>query len=210
LCRGTLEDYIIGNKYQGPKFRNEKEMLHQLTQGLGHLHSLRIVHRDIKPNNILVFVPLERAKSNSSKPLIKLADFDISKIIQTNKMGQDFTNTSLTNPSGSRGWMAPEVYQSNRFDFKVDVWALGCIFGYALTGGKHPFGEDYFEQFDRIRKKQPMLLKKKDLIVETNKDADKAFELIKSMLIVEPKNRPTVMYILKDPFFSNNVAYRKF
>lgn len=199
-----MEDYVIGDKYQGPRFPNEKEMLHQLTQGLGHLHSLKIVHRDIKPTNILIFVPLEGA--TNKQPQIKLADFSISKIIQTNKMGRDFTNTSLTNPSGSRGWMPPELFESDRFDFKVDVWALGCIFGYALTGGKHPFGDDFLIQIERIRKKQPMLLTKKDLMGNIN-DADKAFDLIKSMLMVEPKNRPTVTDVLKDPFFANKVGF---
>ena len=123
----------------------------------------------------------------------------------------DFTNTSLTNPNGSRGWMPPELFESERFDFKVDVWALGCIFGYTLTGGKHPFGEDYITRIDRIRKKKPMLLTKKDFVGNiNNNDADKAFDLIKSMLIVEPKNRPIIAVVLKDPFFNsidNKVIY---
>ena len=54
--------------------------------------------------------------------------------------------------------MAPEVYESNRFDFKVDVWALGLIFGYTLSGGKHPFGDDLITRIDRIKKKEPMVL----------------------------------------------------
>jgi len=101
LCTATLEDYIIGNKYQGPRFPNEKEMLHQLTQGLDHLHKLKIVHRDIKPTNILIFI-------NNLQPQIKLADFDIAKMIKTdrpnmNNMVLEFTNTNLTNPNGLRG-----------------------------------------------------------------------------------------------------------
>jgi len=133
LCSGTLDEYFNG-KYQGPRFRDEREILRQVTRGLAHLHKLKIVHRDIKPANLLIFVPTDEF---NNKPLMKLADFDISKMLKAN-INMDFTNTSLTNPSGSRGWMAPEVYQSHRFDFKVDVWALGLIFGFTLSGGKHP------------------------------------------------------------------------
>ena len=127
MCKGTLEDYVK-EKYQGPKFRNEIEMLFQVTRGLAHLHGLNIVHRDLKPNNILIFVP----NDHGAEPLIKLADFGISKGLNTGR--DDFTNTSVTNPSGTRGWMAPEVYKMQRFDLKVDIFPLGCIFAYTLSG----------------------------------------------------------------------------
>jgi len=84
-----------------------------VSKGLAHLHKLGIVHRDIKPTNILILEPSLEAPYN--KPQMKLADFDISKILKTE--GEDFTNTSVTNPSGTWGWMAPEVYESKRFDF---------------------------------------------------------------------------------------------
>jgi len=198
LCSGTLDEYF--NKiYKGPRFRNEREILHQVTRGLAHLHKLKIVHRDIKPANLLIFVPTD--ESNNNKPQMKLADFNISKMLKT-EFDKDFTNTSKTNPKGTRGWMAPEVYESNRFDFKVDVWALGLIFAYTLTGGKHPFGEDLITRTDRIRKKEPMVLKETDLM---GKNMDGAFEVITSMLMVEAINRPTVTDVLKNPFFKDKV-----
>jgi len=74
LCEGTLANYVKG-EYQGPKFKNEREILLQVTQGLAHLHSLGIIHRDIKPNNILIFVPSDGYRA---EPRMKLADFGIS------------------------------------------------------------------------------------------------------------------------------------
>ena len=59
LCSGTLEDYVKGKFNTGPKFKSEREVLHQVSKGLAHLHQLTIVHRDIKPTNILIFVPVE-------------------------------------------------------------------------------------------------------------------------------------------------------
>jgi len=168
---------------------------------LAHLHKLKIVHRDIKPANLLIFVSSEGTET--LKPEMKLADFGISKMLKTD-MDINFTNTSVTNPTGSRGWMAPEVYESNRFDFKVDVWALGLIFGFTLSGGKHPFGDDQFERNTRIKQKKSMLLTKKDLI--DNIDVQSAFNLINSMLTVEPENRPTVTDVLHHSFLKDEVS----
>jgi len=172
-----------------------------VTKGLAHLHKLGIVHRDIKPTNILIFELHSEAFCN--KPQIRLADFDISKILKPGR--RNFTNTSVTNPSGTWGWIAPELYEEDRFDFKVDVWALGCIFGYTLSGGKHPFGDDnILKRIDRIKQKRGILLTKKDLLLE-NQEKTKVIELVKSMLMSDPKIRPTVMDVLKGSFLRDEV-----
>jgi len=193
-----MEDFFNG-KYDGLEkgIITKKEILRQVTKGLAHLHKLGIVHRDVIPSNILIFEPDSEVCYN--KPQMKLAGFDISKMLMPER-GHDFTKKSVTNPSGTWGWIAPECYKEVRYDFKVDVWALGCIFGYTLSGGKHPFGDDLITRIDRIRKKKVMLLTKKDLMME-----DKSFELIKSMLMVDPKSRPTVMDVLKGPFLRDKV-----
>lgn len=204
LCSGTLVDYFNG-KYQGPRFENEREILRQVTRGLAHLHNLKIVHRDIKPTNILIFESTT-SEGAASEPQIKLADFDISKLLKTDET--EFTNTSPTNPTGTRGWMAPEVYQSKKFDFKVDVWALGLVFGYTLSKGKHPYGEDLDKRIVFIKEKKPMLLNQTDLICN---NLEGAFKLIKSMLEVEAQKRPTAQNILDDNFFKfDQVTGREF
>jgi len=170
---------------------------------LAYLHQLDIVHRDIKPSNILIFVPssLEGASdaaAESIKPQIKLADFSISKALHVDK--KDFTNTSATNPNGTRGWMAPEVYKLERPDSKVDIFPLGCIFAYTLSGGKHPFGDDPDKRSVRIKDGQPMLMVKQDFI-EPYSEEDVAFHLIESMLQMDPSKRPTVEKVLDSEFF---------
>ncbi len=95
---------------------------------------------------------------------MKLADFGISKILKTD-MDVNFTNTSVTNPTGLKGWMAPEGYTSLRYNPTIDVFPLGQIFGYTFkSSGNHPFGDDRFK-----------LLTKKDLIV--NIDVQSAFNV---------------------------------
>jgi len=78
----NIHRYIFGNKTR------------QVTKGLAHLHQLGIVHRDIKPTNILIFVP-----DGDTEPQMKPADFDISKILKNDQ--DSFTNTSVTNPNGT-------------------------------------------------------------------------------------------------------------
>lgn len=192
FCSGTLQDYF-SEKYQGPRFLSDWKTVHNVTLGLAYLHQLGIVHRDLKPTNILV-----RVSDNSpNEPQMKLADFGFAKILKTGK--EDFTNTNVSNPKGTRGWMAPEVYEFERFDFKVDTFALGCIFGYALSeGNRHPFGDDCNERIDRIRDKSLGMV----MVQEDFKESySSAFELVKSMLEKEPSIRLTVAEVAANPFF---------
>jgi len=175
LCNGTLQDYVEGT-YHGPKFKEEREMLQQLTEGVTHLHKNSIVHGDIKPTNILIYLA-----DDGGWPQIKLNIPSIEKMLKTGK--EDFSNTSVTNLIGTIEWMAPEMYELQRVDSKVDIWALGCVFAYTLSGGKHPFGDDLYERIYRIRTKQHMLLTVEDLKIPYCDDR-LAFELIQWLLLL--------------------------
>jgi len=188
-----LED-LINEKYNGPRVEDKRELLLQVTEGLAHLHRIEIIHRDIKLCNILLFF----MKSGAIvKPQMKLADFSLCNILKDNNA--DFTNTSISNPSGSRGWISPELFKSERYDYKVDIFPLGCVFGYTLSGGKHPFGDGNMRQV-RIEGKKPIVMTLKDLKTPFCND-NSAFELIKSMVEMEPSKRPTAEEVLKNKFF---------
>lgn len=153
LWQGNLEDYI-NRIYQGPRFKNDREILHQLALGVDHLHENFISHGHIKPTNILVFVPSAADAGFKTFPLMKLADFGISNNFKADE--EDDKNTHMRYPIGTKGWSAPEIYS---VDFKVDIWALGCIFAYILSeGNKHPFGDDAEERVLWIKNKRPMFL----------------------------------------------------
>jgi len=158
-----------------------------------------IIHRDVKPANILI-------SSNTVglvKPQIKLSDFSIS--ILRAGVGE---SEDIVNPNGTRGWMAPEMYNSEYFDCKADIFPLGCVFGYTLTGGKHPFGDDPYKRIKRIYNNQgdgTMVLKADDLNTLQSDNRSAAFELIESLLNRDPKDRPTAEEILNSPFFQKTV-----
>lgn len=108
------------------RFQDKKEILLQVTKGIAHLHSINNIRRDVKPTNLLVYQPTEGVE-----PVLKVADFGISKFILPE--ARDMTNTNMVNPKGTRGWMAPEQYGSSRLGQEVNIFALGCIFGYTLS-----------------------------------------------------------------------------
>lgn len=96
---------------------------------LEHLHSKRIIYRDIKPENIIV--------SETGYPI--LYDFDTSKMM-ISQNGR--TNTIVGTPH----YMAPEVIQGFEYNYSSDLWSLGVL-AYELIVGSVPFGEEEEDPF---------------------------------------------------------------
>ncbi len=101
--------------------------------------------------------------------------------------------------------MTPEVYKLKRFDFKVDIWALDCVFGYTLSRGKHPFGDDDTTHDDtrrisRIKDNEPMMMLTQEDLKKSSLGIP-AFDLLKAMLEVEPTLRPSVEDVLQSILF---------
>ncbi|KAJ8403116.1 hypothetical protein AAFF_G00360320 [Aldrovandia affinis] len=87
-----------------------KDMMYQLLKGLDFLHSHRVVHRDLKPQNILV----------TSGGQIKLADFGLARIYSF--------QMALTSVVVTLWYRAPEVLLQSSYATPVDLWSVGCIF----------------------------------------------------------------------------------
>lgn len=96
----------------------------QLTQALHVLHSNRIIHRDMKPQNILI----------GSKQQIKLCDFGFARAISRD-------SSLLTSIKGTPLYMAPELVRQQPYNYTVDLWSLGVIL-YELAVGRPPFYTD--------------------------------------------------------------------
>ncbi|XP_060049858.1 serine/threonine-protein kinase 36 isoform X2 [Erinaceus europaeus] len=93
----------------------------QLVSALYYLHSHRILHRDMKPQNILL------AKGGD----IKLCDFGFARAMSTNTM-------VLTSIKGTPLYMSPELVEERPYDHTADLWSVGCIL-YELAVGTPPF-----------------------------------------------------------------------
>lgn len=90
----------------------------QLVDTLSYLHNNKIVHRDIKAENILF--------QSKNKPLILVADFGLAKILEKGE--------KLYNKCGTLSYMAPEMFHKKGYDFTVDIWALGVVVYFMLCG----------------------------------------------------------------------------
>ena len=93
--------------------------------------------------------------------------------------------------------MAPEIYQLSEIilpDLPMNIFSLGLIFSFFLSGGLHPFALDKEERITKIKNKQPIILTA-DQLVEDN-ETDEVFNLISLMLSFEWDQRPTVSEIL--------------
>ena len=78
--------------------------------------------------------------SNSPEGILKLADFGISKIL---------SDEMLTTNCGTPIYMAPEIWRGEAYDAKVDIWSLGVVMFYLLSG-THPFDGDLQDVGDKI------------------------------------------------------------
>jgi len=101
----------------------------QLAHALQHAHEKGVLHRDLKPSNIMV------TDYDCSFPEVKIVDFGIAKILETDKTKVTQTGELLGTPQ----YMSPEQCRGHELDARSDIYSLGCVMFETLTG-KPPFG----------------------------------------------------------------------
>jgi serine/threonine-protein kinase/endoribonuclease IRE1 len=158
LCDASLEKLFLKendpNKYRGP-MPAETEVLLQLAKGLEYIHQMGLVHRDIKPQNVLI-----RLDSTTRRVVMKWA-FGYSK--KVNERG----SFSMSGVRGTYDYFAPEILKllddesstenedKKRGTVKNDVFAEGLVFGYFISGGVHPFGTTSHQIQNNLRTNEP-------------------------------------------------------
>jgi len=142
--------------------------------GLQALHKIKIVHRDIKCANVFL----------TKEGYVKLGDLNVSKIA---KMGVLKTQT------GTPYYASPEVWQDKPYDKRSDIWSLGCVL-YELTALHPPFEA---KDMQGLYKKVLSGVYPK---IPSNYSSDLS-AMLKSLLQVDPKNRPSTKQIIHMPVF---------
>jgi serine/threonine protein kinase len=100
----------------------------QLGHGLGAAHDAGVVHMDLKPANIF----LARVQRVDEGEVLKILDFGLARVIE-----RDRTSAHNTRAMGTYAWSAPEQYHEGRVHKSVDVWPLGLLAFWMLTGRQY-------------------------------------------------------------------------
>jgi NIMA (never in mitosis gene a)-related kinase len=188
---GDLSDVIKTCKKRGERLREARllRIVVQTLLALQFMHSKKVYHRDLKPQNVLL----------ASRDLVKLADFGLSKVME-------HTNAICHTQVGTPYYMSPEICKNVAYDSGSDVWSLGCLV-FELMELKVPFtGNTLVELMRDVLNNQP------ELTYATNNTAvaDQIFKpgggqagytvglakMTLSMLEKEPEKRPGAAELL--------------
>jgi serine/threonine protein kinase len=119
--------------------------------GLSHAHKNKILHRDLKPGNIMLVA------GSDETPAVKILDFGIAKILESSSI-QPLHLTQSRELLGSPFYMSPEQSKGEKLDQRSDLYSLGCVLYEALTGGPPHVGSTTLSTMLKREVDQPLSL----------------------------------------------------
>lgn len=190
FCAGGAVDATMLELDRGLTEPQIKVVCRQMLEALSYLHSMKIIHRDLKAGNILLMLDGD----------IKLADFGVSaKNTKTLQRRDSFIGTPY--------WMAPEVVMCETmkdapYDYKADIWSLGITL-IELAQIEPPHHElNPMRVLLKIAKSEPPTLDQPDKWSQEFKD------FLKKALDKNPETRPTAAQLLEHPFVKSVTSNR--
>jgi len=132
-----------------------------MAEGLAYLHLNKLIHRDVKPCNIMIS---ETEFTSKGGPIPKFIDFGLSKF------KEDLASQSVTQVAGTMDWMAPEKIQGQKSTFASDVFSFGLVLAYVHTDVEPKMIQVKGENGQKIRD-----LRKLRDILEKASDGDDAY-----------------------------------
>lgn len=169
---GDLYQLLLKYRNKNLSFSESElwRIMSELTEALRYLHQNNIIHRDIKCQNVFL----------SKNLTVKLGDLGASKLM-TAEMQATRVGTPL--------YLSPEMIKQQPYDYKIDIWGLGCIL-YTLATKESPFaGSNLITLGISIINRNPKNI--------PSAFSSKLNSLILSMLEKDPENRPDTAEILK-------------
>ena len=179
---GDLETCV---KMRKGKLMNEKEVLHMFVQialAIKHIHDRKILHRDLKSQNIFL----------TSTGIVKLGDFGVSRVLEKTL---DLAATQVGTPY----YMPPEICNNTKYNSKCDIWSLGVILFELMTLGM-PFKGSSMQQLLRNISSQPVPP------VSTSLYSHELRQMLESMLHKNYSRRPGINAVLQAPVITSRIA----
>lgn len=180
---GELFERITGAPEGKLSIAETRSVLSTLLSALVHLHGNNVVHRDIKAENILF-------ASRTRDSLMLLADFGHAKILAHGATASDC--------SGTLSYLAPEVIARSGHSFPVDMWAVGVL-TYFMLSGYMPFDCDSDEETKQLIATADYLYEPEEYWQEI---LDEAKDFMARCFQVDPSKRLTAADALEHPFLS--------
>ena len=205
LCNGgglsnCLEKYMKQNKRP---FTQEiaQSIIRQLVSGLQYLHHNKILHRDLKLDNVLIHFNTEEDKNNFNllKAQVKIIDFGFARYLENDSLAQSVLGSPINmDPQILAKMRKIDNNQSFGYDQKADIWSLGTIC-YEMLIGAPPFDATSYEEL--VSK-----IQKGDYKIPNNlKLSKEAISFINGMLQHNPQKRLNIDQLANHNFLMKNV-----
>lgn len=198
LMEGTLDEFL--DLKQASK--EAAKICLDISSGIKYLHYNNVLHRDLKPQNILY----------KTKPILmlKIGDFGLSKILDEAKSGHSSSGTVAHSRAGTRCWKAPELLKkkTEKHSKVSDIFSCGLLFHYILANKKHPFGDsESTEPVDPQTTEENIRGNKFGFCPSLTPEAA---HLLTKMLSAQPERRPKASSLQRFPFFWDDREKRDF
>ncbi|XP_019053298.1 PREDICTED: serine/threonine-protein kinase ATG1c isoform X2 [Nelumbo nucifera] len=159
-----------------------KLFMQQLAAGLQILRDNNLIHRDLKPQNLL-------RSTNDDQSILKIADFGFARSLQPRGLAETLCGSPL--------YMAPEIMQLQKYDAKADLWSVGAIL-FQLVTGKTPFtGSNQIQLLQNIVKSNELRFPP-----DNNDLSSDCIDLCQKLLRRNPVERLTFDEFFNHPFLS--------
>ncbi|KAF4613175.1 hypothetical protein D9613_010944 [Agrocybe pediades] len=188
-----------------------RSFLRQLARALKFLRHRNLIHRDIKPQNLLLnpASPEELARGHPlGVPILKVADFGFARSLPNAMMAETLCGSPL--------YMAPEILRYEKYDAKADLWSVGAVL-YEMAVGKAPFrAQNHMELLKRIESSKGIKFPDEDPTSPSNKSGGGGSsdlpvpEDIKDLIRALLKRNPAERASYEEFFASRALAKSKF
>lgn len=157
--------------------------MYQVLCAVNYLHQKGFVHRDLKPENICL----------DHDNHVKVIDFGTARKLTKGKR--------LKQTIGTPFYMAPEIFNVNKYDEKVDLWSLGIVLYILLTGKAPYYGKEDDVIIAQVKKAgyNKKLLNDKGL-------TKPAINLVESLLNIDPVKRLSAAQAIQNPWIQKHIA----